>query len=68
MHSLMCMFQSRIQEIERENNLIMEVKNILNKVHTMLLECKSNNFMSLKVKGLLAQMHKDGLGKRNRIE
>lgn len=29
----------------------------------MLLECKTNNFMSVKVRGLLAQNHKNGLGK-----
>lgn len=63
MHSLMCVFHSHIQEMERESNSIVEVKNLLNKVHTMLLERKTNNFMSLKVKGLLAQKHKDGLGK-----
>ncbi|CAM4573944.1 unnamed protein product [Leuciscus chuanchicus] len=64
MHSLMCVFQSHIQEMERESNSLVEVKNILNKVHIMLLERKTNNFMSLQVKGLLAQKHKDGLGER----
>ncbi|MEQ2202200.1 hypothetical protein XENOCAPTIV_027038 [Xenoophorus captivus] len=42
---------------------VMEVKKILNNIHVILLQCKSNNFMSLKVQGLLAQKHKDGLGK-----
>ncbi|KAK1890913.1 E3 SUMO-protein ligase KIAA1586 [Dissostichus eleginoides] len=41
----------------------MEVKKIINSIHTILLERKSNNFMSLKVKGLLAQKRSDGLGK-----
>ncbi|KAL7381717.1 hypothetical protein ABVT39_009979 [Epinephelus coioides] len=41
--------------MEKENNSIMEVKKILNSIHTILLGRKSNNFMSLKVKGLLAE-------------
>ncbi|KAJ8415273.1 hypothetical protein AAFF_G00422530 [Aldrovandia affinis] len=50
--------------MEKENNSIVEVKKILNRVHTFFLErYKSNNFMSLKVKGLLAQKRTDGLGK-----
>ena len=47
MHSLMCIFQTRIKEMERENNSVVEVKKILDKVHTMLHERKTNNFMSL---------------------
>ena len=60
LHSLMSVFQSNIQEIERENNSVVEVLKCLNTVHTILLERESNKFMSLKVKGLLAQKHKEG--------
>lgn len=49
----LCVFHSHIHEMERESNSIVEVKNILYNVHTMLLERKTNNFMSLKVKGLV---------------
>ncbi|CAB4054986.1 unnamed protein product [Lepeophtheirus salmonis] len=38
MHSLMGIFQTHIQEIERENNSVVEVKKILDKVLTMLHE------------------------------
>ncbi|KAK1879484.1 Catalase isozyme 1 [Dissostichus eleginoides] len=63
MHSLMSAFHTHIQDLEKEKNSIMEVKKIMNSIHTILLERKSNNFMSLKVKGLLAQKRSDGLGK-----
>ncbi|KAK1901966.1 putative protein kinase UbiB [Dissostichus eleginoides] len=63
MHSLMSAFHTHIQDMEKEKNSIMEVKKIMNSIHTILLERKSNNFMSLKVKGLLAQKRSDGLGK-----
>uniref|UniRef100_A0A8C4T0E1 Uncharacterized protein n=1 Tax=Erpetoichthys calabaricus TaxID=27687 RepID=A0A8C4T0E1_ERPCA len=63
MHTLMSVFHTHIQEMEQENMSIMEVKKILNNIHTILLQRKSNNFMSLKVKGLLAQKRKDGLDK-----
>lgn len=63
MHTLMYVFHTHIQEIEQKNMSIMEVKKILNNIHTILLQRKSNNFMSLQVKGLLVQKHKDGLVK-----
>ena len=63
MHSFMSVFHTHIQAMEKENNSIMEVKKILNSVHTILLERKSKSFMSLKVKGLLAEKRRDGLGK-----
>nr|XP_033948870.1 zinc finger protein 583-like [Pseudochaenichthys georgianus] len=63
MHSLMSAFHTHTQDMEKEKNSIMEVKKIMNSIHTILLERKSNNFMSLKVKGLLAQKRSDGLGK-----
>lgn len=62
MHSLMSVFHSHILEMERKDNAIVEVRNILDEVHTMLEERMRNSFMSLKVKGLLAQRRKDGLG------
>ncbi len=62
MHSLMSVFHTYIQQMGKENNFIMEVKKILNIIHNLLLERKSNNFMSLKVKGLLAENSRNGLG------
>lgn len=61
MLSLMSVFHTYIQQMEKINS-IMEVKKILNSIHNILLECKSKNFMSLKVKGLLAENRRDGLG------
>lgn len=63
MHSLMSVFHSRIQEMEMEDNSIVEVRSILHAVHTMLEERKANNFMSIKVKGLLAKKRKEGFVK-----
>lgn len=42
---------------------IIEGKKILNNIYAILLQHKRNNFMLLKVKGLLAQKHRDGLVK-----
>ncbi|KAL7841698.1 hypothetical protein SRHO_G00253890 [Serrasalmus rhombeus] len=64
MHSLMSVFQSNIQEMEREDNSVVEAKRILNKVQNLLHERKMNNFMPLKVKSMLAQKQKDGYGQR----
>nr|XP_057944009.1 uncharacterized protein LOC131138794 [Doryrhamphus excisus] len=64
MHSLMCVFHSPILEMEREDNSVVEVKNILDKVHTTLLERKAKNFMPLKVRAMLAQKLNDGFGPR----
>uniref|UniRef100_A0AAR2JRD4 DUF4371 domain-containing protein n=1 Tax=Pygocentrus nattereri TaxID=42514 RepID=A0AAR2JRD4_PYGNA len=64
MHSLISVFQSNIQEMEREDNSVVEVKRILNKVQSLLHERKMNNFMPLKVKSMLAQKQKDGYGQR----
>uniref|UniRef100_A0AAR2KN72 HAT C-terminal dimerisation domain-containing protein n=1 Tax=Pygocentrus nattereri TaxID=42514 RepID=A0AAR2KN72_PYGNA len=61
MHSLMSVFHNHIQEMERENNSIIEVKKILSTIHNILIERKNNNFMSLKVKGLLAENSREGL-------
>lgn len=60
MHSLMSMFHEHTEEMEKENNSIVEVRDILHSVHTVLQERKGNNFMPIKVKELLAQKHKDG--------
>ncbi len=48
MHSLVSVFHTFIQQMEKENNSIMEVKKILSSIHNILLERKSNNLMSLK--------------------
>lgn len=61
MHSLMSVFHTHIQSMEKEDNSIMEVKKILSCVHTILLERKRNNFMSLQVKKQLAEKRKEGL-------
>jgi hypothetical protein len=62
MHSLMSIFHCHIQEMEREDNSIMEIKKILSSIHNVVIERKTNNFMSLKVKGLLAAHRREGLG------
>lgn len=61
MHSLISVFQTYIPEIKRESNSVVEVLKSLNSVHTILLERKTHNFMSLKVKGLLAQKRMEGI-------
>lgn len=63
-HSLVCVSQSHIQEMERENNSVVEVKRILNRVQITLHERKMNSFMPLKVKSLLVQKQKHGYGQR----
>ena len=49
------------QEIEREDCSIMEVLKIMKSIHSTLLECQILGFLSLKVKGELAEMRKRGL-------
>ena len=49
-HSLMSVFHGRIQMVERENNSVAEVLENLELVHKVLVERKSENFMSLTVK------------------
>ena len=61
MHSLLIVFQCHIQEIERENNSVVEVLKSLKSICSTLHGRKTHNFMSLKVKELLAQKRKDGL-------
>lgn len=57
-------FQSHIQEMERENNSVVEVKRILNRVQSMLYERKMNNVMPFKAQSMLAQKQKDGYDQR----
>ncbi|KAK9391302.1 hypothetical protein NXF25_018632 [Crotalus adamanteus] len=61
MHSLMNAFHLHIEEMERENNSIVEVMRTLDSVHTILLDRRAQNFMSLTVKGMLADKCKEGL-------
>ncbi|XP_070622768.1 uncharacterized protein [Erythrolamprus reginae] len=61
MHSLMNAFHLHIEEMERENNSLVEVMKTLESVHTILLDRRAQNFMSLTVKGMLADKRKEGL-------
>ncbi|KAG8146513.1 hypothetical protein E2320_013667 [Naja naja] len=61
MHSLMNAFHLHIEEMERENNSLLEVMKTLDSVHTILLDRRAQNFMSLTVKGMLADKRKEGL-------
>ncbi|XP_063172645.1 uncharacterized protein LOC134506400 [Candoia aspera] len=61
MHSLMNAFHLHIEEMERENNSLVEVMKTLDSVHTILLDRRAQNFMSLTVKGMLAEKRKEGL-------
>ena len=63
MHSHLIVFLCHIQEIERENNSVVEVLKSLTSICSTLHGRKTHNFMSLKVKELLAQKRKDGLDK-----
>ena len=63
MHSHLIVFLCHIQEIERENNSVVEVLKSLTSMCSTLHGRKTHNFMSLKVKELLAQKRKDGLDK-----
>ncbi|XP_070807004.1 uncharacterized protein [Pituophis catenifer annectens] len=61
MHSLMNAFHLHIEEMERENNSLVELMKTLDSVHTILLDRRAQNFMSLTVKGMLADKRKEGL-------
>lgn len=52
LHSLMCVFHSHIESIEREKNSVLEILNILSDMHNILQERKMQNYVSLKVKAL----------------
>jgi hypothetical protein len=57
----MSVFQSHIQEIEKENNSIVEVLRVLISICDILVEHRSQNFMSLRVKSLIEEKRKEGL-------
>jgi len=64
MHSLMSVFQSHIEKIERENNSLLEVMKCLKSVQSVL-RCRAHaGLMPLKVKELLAKLRRDGLDDR----
>ena len=60
MHSKKSVFHRRIQLVERENNSVAEVLENLKLVHKLLLERKSENFMSLTVKRFLVDKREEG--------
>ena len=60
MHSLMSVFHGRIQVVERENNSVAEVLEILELVNKMLVERKNAHFTSLTVKRLLVGKREEG--------
>lgn len=60
MHSLMAVFHTHIQTIEKESNSVVEVLRNLESVCKVLAERKNQHFMSLKVKGLIAQKRTEG--------
>jgi hypothetical protein len=61
LHSLMCVFHSHIQSIEREKNSVLEILNILSDMQNILQERKIQNYVPLKVKGLLQDRQDEGL-------
>lgn len=52
-HSLMNVFHSTIEKIEKEKNNVIEIMDILESVENILLERKSEQFLPLKVKEIL---------------
>ena len=60
MHSLMAVFHTHIQTIEKESNSVVEVLTILKSVCKVLAERKNQHFMSLKVKRLIPQKRTEG--------
>jgi hypothetical protein len=58
MQSIMSIFQSHIQEIEKENNSVAEV---FISIRDILVECQAQYFMSLKVKSLIEEKRREGL-------
>ncbi|XP_030049150.1 protein FAM200B-like [Microcaecilia unicolor] len=61
MHSLMNVFHSHIEKLERDNNSLLEVMNCLKSVQSALTCRAQQSFMSLKVKELLKKLRQDGL-------
>ena len=60
MHALMSGFHGRIQVVERENNSVEKVPENSELVHTVLMEKKNENIMSLTVKRLLVEKREEG--------
>ena len=54
------MLKSNIQEIERGDSSIVKLLKIMKSIHSTLLEHQVQGFLSLKVKGQLAEMCKSG--------
>lgn len=52
-HSMMSIFQTRIQELEKENNSVLDIVRILESTHEILSARANASFMPLKVKELL---------------
>lgn len=54
-HSLMSIFQTKIEDIEKEKNSVLDIKRILESTHEILVARANANFMPLKVRELLAK-------------
>jgi hypothetical protein len=61
MQFIMSVFQSHIQEIEKENNFVVEVSRLLISIHDILAQRQAPNFMSRKVRSLIEEKHKESL-------
>lgn len=62
LHSLMSIFQSKIQLIERQDNYLLEITEILNSTKICLTERLNQQFLPLKVRELLSKLEHDGNG------
>lgn len=60
LHSLMSVFHTHIQTVERANNSVVEALTSLESIYEILEERAKQKFMSLKVKGLVAQKRIEG--------
>lgn len=52
-HSLMSIFHSRMEAMERDKNSLLEISLILSEVEKILIERKTNQFLPLKVKEII---------------
>jgi hypothetical protein len=59
--SIMIVFQSHIQDTEKENNSVVEALRVLISIRDILVERQAQNFMSLKVKSLIGEKRREGL-------
>jgi hypothetical protein len=59
MQSIMSVFQSHIQEIEKENNSVVGVLRVLISIRDILVERQAQNFMSLKVKRQIGEKRRE---------